>query len=860
MHVRKLLVAVVAALCGSCCGVLLADDAALASTAAPQIERTWAAGVGVTGVSLYAQIVPDPETAPENSDTVYRFEYGTSTSYGTSVPVPDAAIKASTAAIEVFQPVSGLRPDTAYHYRVVAVNPSGETVGQDRVFTTFPVPASSDSCPDASVRSVQFSSYLPDCRAYELVSPPYDGKEGANVATTPWETQSSTDGNAIKFFARGSFGEDVIGSESLGGNEYIAERGSEGWLTHSIVPEQGSERTRLRSVTNYEATSPDLSKGVFFAFTPVVPGHPNVEHISNLYLRNDLLNSGPGSYELLNDAVSPITPSIKFGFIEPSEVWFAAASADWSHILFESNHDLTPEAEGLDTRRAKAYEWDKGTVRLVGILPDGKSAEESLPGDGVANIQFAGAWVGENAFEAVNGSRAAHSISADGSRVIFTGPPVGYYGSDSGPIVGNLYMRTDHSATIQLNVSERSEMDPNGPQPARFTAATVDDSKVLFVTTQALTNDAPVNSQSHKLYMYDVNALEGHHLKLISVDGEPNDYGGNDLAEAVVGMDDNANYIYFVGRNDLLPNLPPYVGGIFDYRRLYVWHNGTVHYVVTHQDDQEFSQFYGWGTEALPYGDTFRVSTDGKTVAFMSSDPTTASRVGYDNRDPSGPCTYNSPYCYEVYTYNADSEELQCASCTFGVPAHSDATFVTIADTFKLPTQYLNHPLSEEGRYVFFDTRESLVPQDANGRSDVYEYNTVSKRAYLLSSGTCDCDAYFVDANPSGHDAFFTTHQQLVYADIDAAADLYDARIEGGIPAQNRPPAVACSGEECQGPVPSPPVFSLPASSTFSGIGNPQAAVSKPAVKRAKHKQSRRHKRRNKRRKSNKHASHRTGR
>jgi phosphodiesterase/alkaline phosphatase D-like protein len=53
--------------------------------------------------------------------TTYHFEYGTTTAYGTSVPMPDA-----DASAGVFTPVSqlvtGLAPNTTYHYRLVSTN------------------------------------------------------------------------------------------------------------------------------------------------------------------------------------------------------------------------------------------------------------------------------------------------------------------------------------------------------------------------------------------------------------------------------------------------------------------------------------------------------------------------------------------------------------------------------------------------------------------------------------------------------------------------------------------------------------------------------------------------------------------
>ncbi len=79
--------------------------------------------------------------SPGHADTTYRFEYGASAAYGASVPVPDADIGdggLEGGPIVVEQQLAGLRPATVYHYRVVATNALGQTVGADQTFTTPP--------------------------------------------------------------------------------------------------------------------------------------------------------------------------------------------------------------------------------------------------------------------------------------------------------------------------------------------------------------------------------------------------------------------------------------------------------------------------------------------------------------------------------------------------------------------------------------------------------------------------------------------------------------------------------------------------------------------------------------------------
>jgi predicted lipoprotein with Yx(FWY)xxD motif len=74
---------------------------------------------------------------PYGLDTTYHFEYGTTTAYGTSLPVPDVDVGSGQAAVAVSQTVTGAQPNTTYHYRLVASNSAGPmTASSDVSFTT----------------------------------------------------------------------------------------------------------------------------------------------------------------------------------------------------------------------------------------------------------------------------------------------------------------------------------------------------------------------------------------------------------------------------------------------------------------------------------------------------------------------------------------------------------------------------------------------------------------------------------------------------------------------------------------------------------------------------------------------------
>ncbi len=100
----------------------------------PSITSRTQAGTGPTSTTLRAYVTPN------EAATTVHFEYGTSTSYGTSTP--ELGIGAGTSRIAVSAAVGGLKPNTRYHFRAVATNAAGITRGGDRAFTTSRTPTS----------------------------------------------------------------------------------------------------------------------------------------------------------------------------------------------------------------------------------------------------------------------------------------------------------------------------------------------------------------------------------------------------------------------------------------------------------------------------------------------------------------------------------------------------------------------------------------------------------------------------------------------------------------------------------------------------------------------------------------------
>lgn len=88
----------------------------------------------------YATAVLDGTVNPNGENTSYYFQYGPTRAYGGQSAIGDAG--AGSKAVDAQAAIGGLQPLTVYHYRLVAVNAAGATLGQDHTLLTPKVPLS----------------------------------------------------------------------------------------------------------------------------------------------------------------------------------------------------------------------------------------------------------------------------------------------------------------------------------------------------------------------------------------------------------------------------------------------------------------------------------------------------------------------------------------------------------------------------------------------------------------------------------------------------------------------------------------------------------------------------------------------
>jgi phosphodiesterase/alkaline phosphatase D-like protein len=111
-------------------GTTNSGDLTFTTLAAPPLVTTSAAnGIGADTAQLNGTVDAN------NSETDVSFEYGLTTDYGTTATaMPNSVTGHSSTAVSAS--ISGLRPNTTYHFRAVGSNTAGTTYGQDITLTT----------------------------------------------------------------------------------------------------------------------------------------------------------------------------------------------------------------------------------------------------------------------------------------------------------------------------------------------------------------------------------------------------------------------------------------------------------------------------------------------------------------------------------------------------------------------------------------------------------------------------------------------------------------------------------------------------------------------------------------------------
>jgi sugar lactone lactonase YvrE len=736
---------------------------------------------------------PTPEGATlvahvntEGYDTHYHFEYGETSAYGTSIPVPDGDIAAGFTEQTASATVTGLRSGRTggiYHYRVVVSSAAGPPVdGPDQEFVTAPTPV--DTSPT-------FSDVvgLPDGRVYEQVSPSNKSGNSARVG----EDAATADGNGILFGGNGPMGDAASGDDRV----FVAQRTSGGWSTRSALSREknsSGQNAALSQGPFVTDPSADLSHLVFSSNLEYErPDNViQVEYKDNIYL------AGPSPHVPDVWVGRPLISNPVEGASLPIPV---GGSPDLSTLYFVYQGTLLPADAGrLPSPEGYGfspglYEYRDGVLSEAGVLPDG-----SVP---VYGAEPAGiSWAVHTEYYRGTGpsfNQLDNEVSLDGRRVFFTSGGELYVhitaadGSQSTVLVSQSQLpgQVGKPAPDGVLTHEPPQLGDTDNNALDFYASP-DGSHAFFASTDQLTSDAPGDTSS-KEYDFDVDTGVLTYIPDVAsrfaLGSEANGGRGKGREEIVASAPDGSWFL-FVDSVSSPAELDRWTSGPG---------GGSVRSLVQIPIVREGNEFADYQRAAYPV----RVSSDGSVIVFSSS----AAIAGFNNGGGGLP---------EVYRYDVQTSGLSCVSCPPEGVAPGAATFAEARSLAGM------RGISADGSRVFFQTGAPLVTQAPAG--GVYEWENGS--VYLIAP-----NASLMDNSESGSDVFFTTVEGLVAGDTDGGSDVYDARIPH--PGDNPPvSAVPCQGSVCQGPPRVPAPLGAPASATFSGLENPVSSTSTPAVKK----------------------------
>ncbi len=633
----------------------------------------------------------------------------------------------------------------------------------------LPPVALAETCPNEEFR-VGASAKLPECRAYELVTPPF--KEAAITALSGGYVGSegfagmSVDGSHVDVTSIGNLGDSQGGLE---GNSYELTRIESGW----------TEQTIELPATQFRASEPIDTTPELGAVLSEARANEQSIYAKDFWLREaDGVLRDLGPFEPPADTAGPPGPG--FGEVSiPERGEFLGASEDLSHVVFVSPASWPGDGGGT------LYEYtvgQSGPPALISVEPDGEPCGANF-----------------------NGYLEKSGVSADGSTVFFQ-------------CSGEMFARVDESRTVAISEPSAADCSACDTSPgvrteASFSGASADGSKVFFVTERPLLGD----DRSENVYEYDFDAAaagpgdpDGRMVRVSGGDWGP---GGAQVQGDEIKVSGDGSHVYFIalgalrGASNNRGELPREGES-----NLYVFdtETGTTSFIATlpSSDASEFQSGFNVVTETKP-----TVTPDGQFLVFLSSADLTPG---------------DTSTAEQVFEYDAQTSDLVRVS--IGQNGFNDNGNT---DTFNagIPPEGLHMPLavSDDGAYVVFQSIDGLTPGALNGEANnVYEYH--DGNVYLISDGQDNTSVVRVRGlSPSGQDIFFETADRLVPQDLDTQEDLYDARIDGGFPA---PVSLlpSCTGDACQGPLSPAPVLLSPGSE-FQAGGNPPLAEPTLAAK-----------------------------
>lgn len=719
-----------------------------------------------------------------------------------------------------------------------------------------------------------YSAGLPECRAFEMVSPLDKG--GTDISTgAPERIPVAANGEAVGFYSQNAFGDAEnysFGPQGVAENPYVARRETTGWVTTSALAPLALIPDPSRAGLSGDFTSDDLS----------VKSSCGIVSVANLGTGTTAICAVQrGGTEWVATQGFPNTNGASYEPNIGDPIDYIGSSADLSHEFFESDGGAGAGGAFLSSDTSGSDEGDgiyevsgtggAGELHLVNVDANGNEIgpDEGTRLGGITNTE-AGQPIpclhlGNEPYD----TSAYHAISEDGTTVYFTACPSNVEGG-----INTIYARIAGRETVAISTPVPSQCTTcsQAPASAAFEGASADGAKAFFLTTQQLVNGDTDTTED--LYEYDRDNPQGKNIVQVSRGGIGDltpGVGAN--VQGVVRTSSDGSHIYFVATGVLtsIPNAQSQVAQLGA---------DNLYAADTETDETKFvAELCSNATESGSVNDPQCPPTL-NSIMYEEGATNDAALWGVDNErlaqaTPDGQYLVFDTYArvidsgpesdeddaLDVYRY--DFVTGQIARVSIGepsFPASHNGNGLGMNATIAAPmvgglgpavgalasVNDWGRAISSDGSTIIFATPEPLQADDTDTGSkpscdteaeatgcDVYVWHYSEKATSenqgdvaMLSPGndttSADTDYGAAGMSESGADIFVLTRTALVGQDTDKLTDLYDARVDGGFPAPKEPPQCEAEGQEstCQGAGSEPPAPMKPEGSSTQLAGD----------------------------------------
>jgi hypothetical protein len=740
-------------------------------------------------------------------------------------------IGAGGEPVPVKATLTGLQVEGRYHYRLVAKNKYGEDEGEGRF---GPPELASKSAQPILYREATLHATLDPWGLETQYRFEYGLTEAYGQSTPTKTLPASAGATDIEAFLTGLAADTVYHSRLVAENaDAIIEGPDQKLRTLSQPPILPCPNATLRLENNsshlsdcraYELVTPADTRGA----TPRAGGNLDA-NFNDWLVTPDGPLAGESLAFFLNAALSASEGSGRFDGYRATR-----GSGGWNSQLFSpsfaQNGDFVDIPNGVASEQLFSL-WSLGDDTLSGAFPRGRylrtpgGFEQVGLGSLGSDLQAEGKYVSPGGTHVIFESKAQLEPTApnppivaiydrspgkqtqvlsllpgnvtpasdatyqgatpDGSSVVFS-------------VLGDLYLRRNGTETLEVT---------NGP--ASFAGISDDGGRVFYTDN--------TDGKAASLWVFDVEGASATHIadnaKFANV--SPDGSRAYFISAGDLELWDGAGktFVAVLHPNDLQQSGQLRFPGTSDSDKVAL-DSWTADCVVK-KNPSELS-----GSRAVC---TSRTTPDGRFLIFQS------------HADLAPP--YEGQGHSEIYRYDAEDGSLLCVSCDpSGAPATVDADLQSFGVGPPTQSTTLIPGITENGGEVFFQTSAALLPGDANVVLDVYAWQAEGEGGCerpsgclaLISSGQSDDPSYIYSMTPDGHDVFFSTKEKLIGSDILGSPSIYDARVEGGFPAEvEKEP---CHGDACQ-PLPTPPPGGSTATTTVPNLGNVTQSTKRPCPK-----------------------------